>query len=517
MKLTIKYTLLLVFFQLGIGHAQKKRSSSPNYTIIFHYAGKKKLPDTVWMHSIPNGKFWENEKNTKYWAVKKNDSVFTLQLPKLKAPLSVTFRATTDHNSSEIHSPYALYYAENNDDVHLNVYKPKINTGGDSVVFSGTGATKYSLVDRVIDYYRITPPPLYANNRVVEHKDQLDSTSLEKKFSEFAEIINQRSKARSNLIFGQSKQISNNIKKLIDYNTPDPSIEYWGPFVQSYYDPIPYNSNYKKLFSTLLDKYMIWQWKNTDALCLLSPMFFTKLENGFINTKLKVGSPNNKISLVNYYNEVKKFSNNPQIRERALSEFFMNSSFNDIGNYSVAIYDSLVIDASKYMISTSGKDIIFQKLNFTKGKKMFDGDFIDLNGKLLNTSSLKGKVFMLEAWGEGCGGCAVFHKAFDKEIWPKLKNNKDFIVLSVFSGSTKEGWKRGIESGLYTDDAYLNVAVLNGGMMKHPFFMHYRVNYNPFTLLIDKDGNILANIVPGMSMDTILKLINSELIFDLTK
>ena len=116
--------------------------------------------------------------------------------------------------------------------------------------------------------------------------------------------------------------------------------------------------------------------------------------------------------------------------------------------------------------------------------------------------------FIIDLWGIGCEGCAQFHKMFEKDIWPTVKDVSDFKVVSVNIDKTKDRWLKGIGSNHYTSMDYINLYTgENVGTQNHDFTKFYNVNAVPFLVLVGKDGRIIAKFDNGLDSKSLLKLI----------
>ena len=53
------------------------------------------------------------------------------------------------------------------------------------------------------------------------------------------------------------------------------------------------------------------------------------------------------------------------------------------------------------------------------------------NGSKLQSASLKGKVILVNFFATWCPPCQKELAAVQQTLWPKYKNNKDFVLLSI--------------------------------------------------------------------------------------
>ena len=116
------------------------------------------------------------------------------------------------------------------------------------------------------------------------------------------------------------------------------------------------------------------------------------------------------------------------------------------------------------------------------------------NGKEIALSSLKGKLVLIDFWASWCGPCRKEMPNVIK-IYSKFKN-KGFEIYGVSLDQDKEKWmeaitKDGINWPQVSDLKYWdNVAA-----------RIYNVQGIPYTVLIDKDGKIIAKNLRGQELE----------------
>jgi thiol-disulfide isomerase/thioredoxin len=118
------------------------------------------------------------------------------------------------------------------------------------------------------------------------------------------------------------------------------------------------------------------------------------------------------------------------------------------------------------------------------------------NGDLLSLSDLKGSVVLLDFWASWCGPCRRENPNVVK-LYKKYKED-GFTVLSVSLDKTKAPWLAAIEK----DELIwpYHVSDLGGWNSKVPKL--YGVKGIPFTVLIDKEGNIVRTKLRGPELET---------------
>jgi peroxiredoxin len=84
-------------------------------------------------------------------------------------------------------------------------------------------------------------------------------------------------------------------------------------------------------------------------------------------------------------------------------------------------------------ISTSlAKDIKYFKM---EGRTLPKFNFTDINGKIYNAQTTKGKIVVLKFWFIGCGACIKEMPALNKMV-KKYENRKDIVFLSLADDSS---------------------------------------------------------------------------------
>lgn len=128
-------------------------------------------------------------------------------------------------------------------------------------------------------------------------------------------------------------------------------------------------------------------------------------------------------------------------------------------------------------------------------EKMIDGT------TTMKLSDLRGKVVLLDFWASWCGPCRRENPAVVK-LYEKYKDD-GFTIMSVSLDKTKAPWVAAIEKdGLSWPN---HVSDLGGWSSRVPKM--YNVRGIPFTVLIDKDGNIIRTKLRSHDLEVELKRI----------
>lgn len=128
------------------------------------------------------------------------------------------------------------------------------------------------------------------------------------------------------------------------------------------------------------------------------------------------------------------------------------------------------------------------------------------DGKTVKLSDYKGKVILINFFATWCGPCMVEMPFLQKEIWNKLKDNPDFVLLSLGRDHSQEEIKKFVEQKKFTFPIYADK-----GKVVYSLFAK---QYIPRNYLIDKKGEVIYAST-GFSMEefedlkiTIDKLLN---------
>lgn len=130
------------------------------------------------------------------------------------------------------------------------------------------------------------------------------------------------------------------------------------------------------------------------------------------------------------------------------------------------------------------------------------------DGEELSLADLKGKIVLVDFWASWCKPCRASFPHM-KELYGKY-HAKGFEILGVTNDSNHKAWKKAIK-----DDElpWLNVAdefPTEGPVRTANVITLYGMDYLPSTVLIDREGVIIAKLLHGHELDDKLKEIFGE-------
>jgi len=124
------------------------------------------------------------------------------------------------------------------------------------------------------------------------------------------------------------------------------------------------------------------------------------------------------------------------------------------------------------------------------GRRAPEFNVQDLEGNATSSSSLRGKVVLLNLWATWCGICQEEMPSLDR-LYERLKNNSDFAMLSVCIDD--EGDQSKISALMEKGGFHYPVMIDPSGTMGDA----YGVRGVPTTYVIDRSGRIAWSVVGG--------------------
>ncbi len=139
-------------------------------------------------------------------------------------------------------------------------------------------------------------------------------------------------------------------------------------------------------------------------------------------------------------------------------------------------------------------EVVGRMLATTIGEQAPDIVMPDVSGKSQSLSSLKGKVVLVDFWASWCGPCRKEMPNVVK-AYSKYKN-KGFEIFGVSLDGDKPNWEQAIAKDGIT---WLQVSDLKAWDCAAAKL--YGVQGIPYTVLLDKEGKIIAKNLRGEELD----------------
>jgi peroxiredoxin len=171
-----------------------------------------------------------------------------------------------------------------------------------------------------------------------------------------------------------------------------------------------------------------------------------------------------------------KFLNQPDLQ---VYEMLLESLSKEYpGNKYVKDYESIVTNLKRLPVGSIAPDI---KLNSPDGKQ-------------ISLSSFKGKTVLIDFWASWCGPCRKENPQV-VELYRKFKN-KNFEVFGVSLDDNVNAWKEAIQKDHLTWTHVSELKKWDSEVVKT-----YLVDAIPYSVLIDKEGKIIAKGLSGAELE----------------
>tara|TARA_B100000902_G_C27303143_1_gene913974 strand:- start:1657 stop:2781 length:1125 start_codon:yes stop_codon:yes gene_type:complete len=157
------------------------------------------------------------------------------------------------------------------------------------------------------------------------------------------------------------------------------------------------------------------------------------------------------------------------------------------------------------------KDIILLENQIIQFKPLANGQpapifsLPNLDGKNISISDYKGKILLIDFWASWCKPCRIENPKLVKLY--NQYSNLDFEILSVSLDGTprqknpEEDWRKAITTDNLTQ--WEHVSELNGWQTYVREM--YNLNSIPYTVLIDKEGKLIAKNLRGTDLEIKIK------------
>lgn len=166
--------------------------------------------------------------------------------------------------------------------------------------------------------------------------------------------------------------------------------------------------------------------------------------------------------------------------------------------------NAILAQADSTFKAVPGIDNMINRLNILKkvavGQKFTDFEMADAKGNMHKLSEFvgNGKIVLIDFWASWCPPCRKEMPSL-VEAYKKYKN-KGFEIVGISLDNKPEAWAKGIKDLGIT---WTQLSDLQG--WKNSGAGLYGVNSIPHTILVDKDGTILAKNLHGEELDAKIK------------
>lgn len=138
-------------------------------------------------------------------------------------------------------------------------------------------------------------------------------------------------------------------------------------------------------------------------------------------------------------------------------------------------------------------------LSFSKMKVAPEITMKDPQGNERSLSDLRGKYVLVDFWASWCGPCRKENPNVVR-LYNKYKD-KGFDIFSVSLDKDAEAWKRAIKA----DNLVWENHVSDLKYWQSSVVQNYKIQGIPFTVLLDKNGEIIAKGLRGQALENKLK------------
>ena len=186
--------------------------------------------------------------------------------------------------------------------------------------------------------------------------------------------------------------------------------------------------------------------------------------------------------VMNELNYILQNIKNPKVKEFLIGTFaieYIDSEGIGRADEVKKIFEENVTDP---VIKQAFAQIYAEGTTITKGKKAPDFKYLDINGKEVSLSDLKGNLVYIDIWATWCGPCREELPHLQK-LEEAFKGTK-IAFVSISTDKDKAKWEQMVK-----DEKMGGIQLHTGG--DEAFTNAFRVNGIPHFILIDTEGKIM--------------------------
>jgi len=139
-------------------------------------------------------------------------------------------------------------------------------------------------------------------------------------------------------------------------------------------------------------------------------------------------------------------------------------------------------------------DVVSKILSSTIGQEAPEINLPSVDGKEMKLSSLRGKIVLIDFWASWCGPCRKEMPNVVK-AYAKFKT-KGFEIFGVSLDDNKDRWVEAIAKDGITWPQVSDLKKWDGDVVRN-----YNITGIPFTVLLDKEGKIIAKNLRGEELE----------------
>jgi thiol-disulfide isomerase/thioredoxin len=234
---------------------------------------------------------------------------------------------------------------------------------------------------------------------------------------------------------------------------------------------------------------------------LATPILDTYIANDLINADfLMVDS----YEAIRHWLSYLSAEDNPEwqkIKDWEMTNQLIRQMTNETDKKALEVYVPRIADLSDERYREAAYTMLNELKKFGKGDLAVDFTAVDISGKGVSLSSLRGKVIFVDLWATWCGPCMAEMPEFEN-LKKDYQHHSDIVFVSLSIDSNTEGWRNSVASR-QADGIQWNISANR--------LKDYNVSSIPRILIIGKDFTIAEMQGPRPSSRTAREKIDALL------